>query len=200
MTAQIWIALATANFFACLAPGQNAALLGAATARSGLAGGLVAGAGILLAEFVWALIAIYLTFGAREIAGESFVLLQIASAAVLIWFGVKAIRDGVGTGTVKPHNGYRGLFCDGVVIGLANPLALVFFLSVFPAFVPPEASGAHAAFFFVSAIILSSVAGLAPYLAAGGVLRRSGHSATLHLLSGGALAGAGGILLLKVAI
>lgn len=200
MTAEIWIALATANFFACLAPGQNAALLGAATARSGLSGGLVAGAGILLAELIWASIAIYLTFGAREVAGESFILMQIASAAVLIWFGVKAMRDGVKTGAVKPHKGYAGLLSDGVVIGLANPLALVFFLSVFPAFVPPESSGRYAALFFVSAILVSSIAGLVPYLAAGGVLRRSGHSATLHLVSGGALAGAGGILLLKVAM
>lgn len=200
MTAQIWIALATANFFACLAPGQNAALMGAAAARSGPIGGGFAMLGILLAELAWAAIAIYLTFGARELAGDTFVLLQIASAGVLIWFGIGAMREGVGARGFKVHRGALGLVGDGIVVGLANPLALVFFLSVFPAFVPAGTSGSGAALFFVSAILVSSAAGLAPYLAAGGMLRRAGHTNLLHLVSGGALAGTGGLLLLKVAI
>ena len=153
MTAQIWIALATANFFACLAPGQNAALMGAAAARSGPIGGGFAMLGILLAELAWAAIAIYLTFGARELAGDTFVLLQIASAGVLIWFGIGAMREGVGARGFKVHRGALGLVGDGIVVGLANPLALVFFLSVFPAFVPAGTSGSGAALFFVSAIL-----------------------------------------------
>ncbi len=199
MTLQIWIALATANFLACLAPGQNAALMGAAAARSGLMGGVFAMFGILLAELAWAVIAIYLTFGAQELVGETFVLLQIASAGVLIWFGIRAMREGVCSNPVKAHKSAMGLVGDGVIIGLANPLALVFFISVFPAFVPPGTSGAGAALFFISAILVSSVAGSVPYLAAGGILQRVGRTAALHLISGGTLAGIGGIMLLRAA-
>ncbi|WP_299559090.1 hypothetical protein [uncultured Sulfitobacter sp.] len=93
MTAQIWIALATANFLAGLAPGQNVALMGAAVARSGPAGGGFAMLGILWAEIAWAALAIHLTFGARELAGDTYFLLQIASAGVLIWFGFGALRE-----------------------------------------------------------------------------------------------------------
>lgn len=200
MTLQIWIALATANFLACLAPGQNAALMGAAAARSGPIGGLFAMIGILLAELAWAAIAIHLTFGAQELVGDTYVVLQVASAGVLIWFGIGAMREGVGSGPVKPHKSALGLVGDGIIVGLANPLALIFFLSVFPVFVPPGTSGAGAAFFFVSAILVSSLAGLAPYFAVGGILRRAGHTAALHLISGGALAGTGSILLFKAAI
>lgn len=200
MTADIWIALATANFLACLAPGQNAALIGAITARGGPVRASFAMLGILLAELIWACIAIYLTFGARELAGDSFVLIQIASAGVLIWFGICAIRDSVERSATPTEHGPFALTCQGCFVGLANPLALVFFLSVFPAFVPAGTSGPHAVTFFVSAILISSALGLLPYIAAGGLVRRAGKSHLLQLISGSALMGTGGLLLVKIAV
>ncbi|WP_366523491.1 LysE family transporter [uncultured Sulfitobacter sp.] len=59
------------------------------------------------------------------------------------------------TGAIKLRRGIAGLVGDGVFVGFANPLALVFFLSVFPAFVPPGTNGTGAVFFFVSAIVAS---------------------------------------------
>lgn len=202
MTLQIWIALATANFFACLAPGQNAALMRAVAARSGPFCTGMALLGILLAELAWATIAIYLTFGARDLAGDTFVLLQVASAGVLIWFGVSALRN---TFTENEQNvaverGGIGHLACGVVVGFANPLALVFALSVIPAFVTAGASGLSAAIFFIPAVVVSSAEGLFPYLVAGGLLRRAGQAKLLQLISGGALAGSGGLLLIHVAM
>ena len=202
MTLQIWIALATANFFACLAPGQNAALMGAVAARSGPYCTGMAMFGILLAELAWATIAIYLTFGARDLAGDTFVVLQMASAAVLIWFGISALRNTFSKteASVAVQRGGLGHLACGAVVGFANPLALVFALSVIPAFVPAGASGPGAAFFFISAVVISSAAGLFPYLVAGGLLRRAGQAKLMQLISGGALAGSGALLLIHVAV
>ncbi len=200
MTLEIWIALAAANFVACLAPGQNAALITAAAARSGAVRGGVAMIGILVAELIWALIAIYLTFGARELAGDAFVLMQIGSAGLLVWFGIATISSSSGGQQAASGSGLSRLLRNGVFVGLANPLALVFFLSVFPAFVPQGATGFGSAVFFVSAILLSSAAGLAPYLAAGDVIGRAGKGLVLQFLSGGALAGTGVLLLARLAV
>ncbi|MEY8837527.1 LysE family translocator [Cribrihabitans sp. XS_ASV171] len=200
MTLEIWIALAAANFAACLAPGQNAALITAAAARSSAVGGGVAMIGILVAELTWALIAIYLTFGARELAGDAFILIQILSAALLVWFGITTIRSCAGRQKASACSGASRLLRDGVFVGLANPLALVFFLSVFPAFVPDGTTGFGSAIFFISAIMISSAAGLAPYLAAGDVIGRAGKGLVLQFLSGGALAGTGLLLLARIAV
>ena len=93
MTPEIWITLAAANFAAYLAPGQNMALVGATTARSGLPGGLSAVGGILMAEFVWTAAALGLTLTAREIDGNVMLALQVSGGTYLVWSGWKVLNS-----------------------------------------------------------------------------------------------------------
>ncbi|SEO02624.1 LysE family translocator [Palleronia pelagia] len=191
MTPEIWIALATANFAAYLAPGQNMALVGAATARSGMPGGVAAVAGILVAEAVWTAIALGLIITAREIDSEVMLCLQVASGAFLVWCGWKVLTTSADGDTtpIESKGSHIRLFLHGIWVGLANPLALVFFVSIFPGLL--KASLTHEPlgllFFSGTAVVISSLAALAPYLAMSRMLVVAGQARRLNAVSGGAL-------------
>jgi|GEM_PF-3956004 len=199
MTIELWFALAAANFAASVAPGQNVALVGSAAVRAGLWGGVAAGAGILVAELAWSVLALALLLGARDVSPALFTGLQLASVASLIWIGVCILREPAAD--AKSARGarcsVRRLAMRGIWIGAANPLALVFFLSLLPGFVPAQTDLANPAAlaFFVSAVLASTVAGLAPWLVASGVLARSGLGWCLQVFSGCALLVIAGVVL-----
>ncbi|MBN8293356.1 LysE family transporter [Rhodobacter sp. NTK016B] len=192
MTPETWITLAMANFVASVAPGQNVALVGASTARAGSAGGLLAVLGILLAELSWSILALFMALGARGVDPALMLALQLASGSVLIVSGLKVLRavpaearhaaDG-------PCSAIR-IVANGVWIGAANPMALVFFLSLFPGFV---AAGAETVvlsdlvLFYGSAVVASAAAGLMPYLVVSNALVRFGLARLLGYASGAAL-------------
>jgi threonine/homoserine/homoserine lactone efflux protein len=177
MTIELWFALAAANFAASVAPGQNVALVGSAAVRAGLRGGAAAVAGILVAECVWSVLALALLLGARDVSPALFAGLQLASVVPLIWIGVCILRDPAADADTDTAPGARcssrRLVLRGVLIGAANPLALVFFLSLLPGFVPAQTdlSDPATSAFFVSAVLASTVAGLAPWLVASGLVR-----------------------------
>ncbi|WP_176440829.1 LysE family translocator [Oceanicola sp. 22II-s10i] len=191
MTPEIWITLAAANFAAYLAPGQNVALVGAATARGGLFGGLVATGGILVAELIWAAIALALTLTAREVADGVLLGVQLGGGAFLVWSGARMLRAPAVTvaNRVPSVNGALRLAALGTWGGLANPLALIFFVSIFPGLIGSIADEppAQLLVFCGSAVVLSSFAALTPYLAASQVLVKAGGQKLLKGLSGGAL-------------
>lgn len=203
MSLEIWIALAAANFMASLVPGQNAALVGSATARAGLAGGSFAAIGILAAEMIWSVAALVVALSARELSPMFWTALQIGSGLVLLGLGVLTLRasHACEAGNALSRSGRR-LAAQGLWIGLANPLALVFFLSLFPAFVPAGATDADAGMlaFYGSAVLVSSAAGLAPYVAASNALARGGLAAPLQLSCGGMLVLLGGLVLVRLAV
>lgn len=203
MTPEIWIALAAANFMASMVPGQNAALVGSATARAGMSGDGLATTGILAAEMIWSVAALVIALGARELDPRLWTALQIGSGIVLVALGYLTFRASraTGPGAVRPRSGLR-IAAQGLWIGLANPIALVFFLSLFPAFVPAGNSQADAGMlvFYASAILVSSAAGLAPYLVVSGALARGGFAAPLQMSCGGMLVVLGGLVLVRLAV
>ena len=201
MTLETWTALAAANLLASIAPGQNVALVGATTVRSGLRGGMLAIGGILVAELVWSCLALFLALGAREVSPTLFGALQAASGAFLLCFGAATLRARPGRDEAEARRRCRPAL-DGVWIGLANPLALIFFLSLFPSFVAEDARATSPAvlLFYASAVLASSAAGLVPWLALSGALARAGLAArSLTILSGLALIGLGALVLLRLA-
>jgi len=67
----------------------------------------------------------------------AFVGLKIAGVAVLVWFGVQALR-GSGDATAAGDPARRD-FASGLLTALANPKLAVFFLALFPQFIPDGA-------------------------------------------------------------
>lgn len=199
MTIELWITLAAANFAAYLAPGQNVALVGAATARAGLRGGVASVSGILVAEFIWTAVALALVLAAREVEAGAMHFLQIGGGIFLVWSGygvLRGPRTEADRADTTPSSVAR-YAAFGVWVGLANPLALFFFVSIFPGLItiggPQTALGLLA--FCGSAVVVSSLLALLPYLAASQVLVRVGQSNLLNLMSGGALLSIGVVAL-----
>ena len=65
----------------------------------------------------------------------AFVALKIAGVAVLLWFGLQALR---GTKSVTADSGgtHDHVFSSGLLTALANPKLAVFFVALLPQFIP----------------------------------------------------------------
>ncbi|MDF2235064.1 LysE family transporter [Albimonas sp. CAU 1670] len=191
MTTDIWIALAAANFAASVAPGQNVAFVGAATARSGLAGGAAAIGGILAAEAAWTVLAVGLILKARAVEPELLLALQAAGGAALIWCGWRALRSAVALPQAVcglPPLRAR-LAAEGLWVGLANPLALMFFVSLLPSLLGGGAAalGPRETGLCIAVVVASSAAALTPYLAVSTALVQAGLARGLNLISAASL-------------
>jgi threonine/homoserine/homoserine lactone efflux protein len=73
---------------------------------------------------------------------------KLAGAAYLVYLGVQAIRHRRSTGgatgvPIAPRSSWR-LVRDGVVVGVANPKAIVFFAAILPQFVDERGAPAGA--------------------------------------------------------
>lgn len=202
MSAEIWFALAAANFAASVAPGQNVALVGSATARTGLVGGTAVVIGILFAELIWSVLALTLAVTASEVSPIFFTCLQAASGGFLFWLGMSLLHEGpvVAGAAARPKGCFARLTLDGFWIGLANPLALIFFLSLFPGLVSglSDTTDPLVLAACVSAILFSSAAGLAPWLVSSGALARIGFARHLQVFSGSALLVMGSLVFFRL--
>lgn len=103
-----------------------------------------------------------------ERSTEVFTVIKLVGAAYLVYLGVQAIRHrrkvtealAAGIPTVLPS---RRALRDGVVVGVANPKSIVFFVVALPQFTDPAAGGVPVqmlllgALFPVIALVLDSV-------------------------------------------
>lgn len=120
-----------------LTPGPGMALVvrNAAVRGTGAAARTTVGSSIGVG--VWAVLSA-LGVSALIAASEmAFVGLRIAGVAVLVWFGVQALR-GSGEATAAGDPARRD-FASGLLTALANPKLAVFFLALFPQFIPDGA-------------------------------------------------------------
>jgi threonine/homoserine/homoserine lactone efflux protein len=131
------LAFALAGIVLVLIPGPSVLFIvgralahGRRAALASVAGNTV-GAAVLVT-------AVSLGFGA--IAAESiavFTVLKLVGAGYLVYLGVQTYRSrGRLVATLgQPDGGDRRLFRQGIVVGVTNPKALVFFAAVLPQFV-----------------------------------------------------------------
>jgi threonine/homoserine/homoserine lactone efflux protein len=119
-----------------LTPGPGMALVvrNAAVGGAGAAARTTAGSSIGVG--VWAVLS---AFGVSALVAASeaaYLGLKIAGVAVLVWFGVQALRGSGGAAAPEPA---RRDFSSGLLTALANPKLAVFFLALFPQFIPDGA-------------------------------------------------------------
>ncbi len=174
MTVEVWGLYLVAYLLVCVTPGPNVLFVMSQSVWRGRTAGLTAALGIETANVVfWALSALGLA--AAIAASQSlFMILKWVGAAYLAWLGIQAIA-----GSFKPadahapnpraaDNGFR----DGLVVGLSNPKALLFFIALLPQFVDP----ARPALAQILTLALTSVvidfSTNAAYALAAGAMRR----------------------------
>lgn len=148
-------ALATALLVA--SPGPNGVLIARTVPTSGPAAGLANIAGFFTAFYI---------HGALSILGISIILLQSATAfmivkylgaAYLFWIGIKSLRQAIRgeiatPDSVRPARRKRSLwraYVEGLLTNGLNPKVSMFYLAVFPQFIPASAHPAASAFLLV---------------------------------------------------
>lgn len=165
--------LGAANLAASLIPGPNAALVATASIQRGPASGLASLSGIIAAEAAWAAVALLALAGLIDLASIDLALIQQVGGGAVAAFGLAAC---IGSMTVaQPSHeiqlpGMRagvGAIAAGLTVGLANPVAAVFFLAIIPQFLPVGLSGPSDVLACLGIIVASSALGHAPYLAGG---------------------------------
>lgn len=120
-----------------LTPGPGMALVVRNAAFGGAGSAARTTVGSSVGVGVWAVLSalgVSALVAALELA---YVGLKIAGVAVLLWFGVQALRGGkVRAPEADPT---RRDFASGLLTSLANPKLAVFFLALFPQFIPDGA-------------------------------------------------------------
>ena len=125
-----------------LTPGPATALVVRSAALHGRREALLVTVGNSTGILMWALASV-LGISALVAASETaFVVLKVVGAAVLIVLGVQAVRGRGGDEAEEPDRARnaRTSYGHGLMTSFANPKLAVFFIALFPQFVPSGAS------------------------------------------------------------
>jgi threonine/homoserine/homoserine lactone efflux protein len=136
MTALSLAAFAGAMFLLALTPGPGVFATVARALASGFAHASVVVLGIVIADLVFLLLAIYGLAALAGLLGELFTLVKYLGAGYLLWLGLRLWRkDDVATGTTPiPEISWFANLTSGLLITLGNPKVILFYLGFLPAF------------------------------------------------------------------
>jgi len=120
-----------------LVPSISVLAVTARAAALGFSHGLFTAIGIVVADILFILIAVYGLALIAAMMGDQFRLLQYLGAAYLIWLGISLWRAEAKTGvadSVRQSSRFAS-FLTGLLITLADQKAILFYLGFFPAFI-----------------------------------------------------------------
>ncbi|TMP39841.1 LysE family translocator [Pseudoalteromonas rubra] len=139
MTFEHYLALFVAMFLVAVIPGPAVFAITSASVASGYKQGISMTLGLLLADYVFILLAISGLAVVAEVLGGAFVIIKYLCAAYLIWMGVSLLLskpDTTPTDTATPCT--HSAILSGFLLTLSNPKAIVFYVALFPTFVAIE--------------------------------------------------------------
>ena len=175
----------------------------ARAASFGFTHGLFTALGIVIADILFILIAVYGLALVAEMMGEQFRWVQYLGAAYLVWLGVSLWRSEtrVRDADAVRQSSYLSSFLAGFLLTLADQKAILFYLGFFPAFLDMSAmTVADTLIIIVIAVIGVGGAKLVYALLAdraGAWLRNTRALRGMNLLAACIMIGAGMLLLLK---
>lgn len=126
--------LAVVVFLAIPGPGNLAIIT--STGKGGIAGGIAATFGVIVADQVLMWLAVAGVAALMASHPRVFALVQYAGAIYLGWLGVRMILARPGDAPVLRMEPRR-FFRQAMAITLLNPKAIVFYMAFFPLFVDP---------------------------------------------------------------
>jgi threonine/homoserine/homoserine lactone efflux protein len=131
------VGFAMAMLILAASPGPGVFATVARALASGLAPALAVIGGIVLGDIVYLSFAIFGLAAVAHLLGDLFVIVKIAGGAYLIWVGYGIWRSsasavslaGDGSGQARLGN-----FLTGLLITLANPKVILFYIGLLPTF------------------------------------------------------------------
>ncbi|MCF2907103.1 LysE family translocator [Pseudoalteromonas sp. DL2-H2.2] len=139
MTFEHYLALFIAMFLVAVIPGPGVFAITSASIARGLKQGVNMTVGLLLADYLFILLAISGLAVVAEVLGSAFVIIKYLCAAYLIWMGISLLRAKPGTSIAEPKmQSTQSAVLSGFLLTLSNPKAIVFYVALFPTFVAIE--------------------------------------------------------------
>ena len=129
-------------FILFLTPGPVWVALVARAASGGFNAAWPLAMGVVVGDMIWPLVAIFGVGLLVELYADFMTILRYAGALILIWMGIKTIRNAnkplVGDETLKAGGMWAG-FIAGLMVIMGNPKAILFYMGVLPGFFDLEA-------------------------------------------------------------
>jgi threonine/homoserine/homoserine lactone efflux protein len=129
--------LATMGVLAAI-PSASVALVVTRSATRGIRDGISVAGGIVLGDLIFVALAILGMGLLAETMGSFFVILRYVGGAYLVWLGFSLIRSDVKVNLVQSDTSKISLlasFTSGLLLTLGDIKAILFYASLFPAFV-----------------------------------------------------------------
>lgn len=136
--------IAFVNVLGWLSPGPNSLAVMSASISKGRQAGVATGLGLALGGSVWASLTIMGAATVFDLFPTAVLMFRLLGASYLLWLGYKYLRNvwqGQETAlkiTKVDHSNWVA-FRTGFIVVMTNPKAMLFFSSVFVAFIPATA-------------------------------------------------------------
>lgn len=154
-----WLSLAAVCAVGAMSPGPSLAMVLRHTLGGGRVPGVIAGISHALGVGFYALLTVWGLGAVIVHQPLAFTLVTWGGAIYLTWLGVKALRAGRG-GTLEVRNGTSGHALaarDGVLVALANPKLILFFVALLSQFVSADMGWTAKALIVVTATLIDGL-------------------------------------------
>lgn len=120
-----------------IVPSVSVLAVTARAAAFGFSHGLFTAIGIVIADILFILVAVYGLALIAEMMGDQFRLVQYLGSAYLIWLGISMWRADTRTRSADgvAQSSWLSSFLSGFLITLGDQKAILFYLGFFPAFI-----------------------------------------------------------------
>lgn len=137
------LTLAGIIVLAAMTPGPDFIIVLRSVLTGGRRAGMACAAGIAAGVLVWAVLTSVGIAGLLAASAVVFTVVKLAGAAYLVFLGVRALlaaRRGGYEEVPEPGQDKRNSFAAGLLTNLFNPKVAVFFLALWPQFMPADAN------------------------------------------------------------
>lgn len=139
------LTLAGVILLGAMAPGPDFLVVLRSVLSGGRRAGMACAAGIACGLLVWAAVTSVGVAGLLAASAVAFTIVKLAGAAYLVYLGIRALlaaRRGGYAETPEPAKARSagGAFAAGLLTNVLNPKVAVFFLALWPQFLPAHAS------------------------------------------------------------
>ncbi|EXJ11298.1 MULTISPECIES: LysE family translocator [Nitrincola] len=190
-----------------LVPSTSVALVIARSSTAGFLNGAAVSVGIVLGDLIFVFLAIFGMTALAEVMGGFFLILRYMAGAYLIWFGISLLRSKARAQVSVGHSAstLSTSFLAGLILTLGDVKAILFYASLFPAFVDLTTLNTSDVI-VISLLTVFAVGGVKLFYAYSaskivslpGVLKRQKKAyPAMKIASGGVLVGAGVYLIMK---
>ncbi|RXJ72206.1 threonine transporter RhtB [Veronia nyctiphanis] len=203
MTISSSIALFIAMLLSAAIPGPSVLAVVSRSMASGKVNGLLVVAGVLVADYIFIFLALSGLSAIADVLGEFASFIKFVGISYLFWLAfVTWNSNPIPTDKASNSDKQRhSSFFAGLLMTLANPKAILFYMGFFPAFINIESIGIFDMFLIIliSTVSVGSILSFYAVLSAhaGNLYESSFSQRFLNKLSGGAFATCGVVLATK---